>query len=102
MAGGYRLALPGDDLDAVRFEALVDRARVLAATGQPDRAVTTLDQALSLWRGPALSDLDAWPPARTEAARLEELRRTAQEDRLDARLAAGEHRDAAIEAEVQQ
>ena len=49
----------------------------------------------------------AGPPARrtrkmavslTEAARLEELRRTVEEEWLDARLGAGEHRDVAVVA----
>jgi hypothetical protein len=38
-------------------------------------------------------------PGRHEAARLEELRRTAEEDLLDARLAAGDHRDVVAEAD---
>ena len=100
VGGGYRLALPGEALDLVRFEELVERARGYAATGQPDRAVSALDRALSLWRGRALAELDDWPPARDEAARIEELRRTAEEDRLEARLEAGEHRGAAAEAEA--
>jgi DNA-binding SARP family transcriptional activator len=100
VGGGYRLTLAGDDLDAARFELLVERARGLAATGEPDRAVSAYNRALSLWRGAALPELDEWPPARTEVARLEELRRTAEENRLEARLAAGEHRDAAAEAEA--
>ena len=37
---------------------------------------------------------------RSEAARLEELRRTAEEDWLDARLDAGDHRQVAAEAEA--
>ena len=44
--------------------------------------------------------LDGWPPGRSEAARLEELRRTIEEDLLDARLAAGEHRQVAVDAEA--
>ena len=56
--------------------------------------------ALALWRGAPLDQLDGWLPARSEAARLEELRRTAEEDWLDARLAAGDHRQVAAEAEA--
>jgi WD40 repeat protein/DNA-binding SARP family transcriptional activator len=97
---GYRLLVSDDDLDSVLFERLVERARVLTVTGDTDRAVATYARALALWRGPALGDLRHWPPGRTEAARLDEVRRTAEEELLDARLAAGEHRVVVAEAEV--
>ena len=98
--GGYRLALDGESLDSFRFERLIERARALAATGEADRAASTYDRALALWRGDPWADLSDWLPVRSEAARLEELRRTAEEDRLEAKLAAGEHREVAIEAEA--
>jgi DNA-binding SARP family transcriptional activator/WD40 repeat protein len=100
VAGGYRLSVDGEDLDTVRFEQLVARAGVLRAAGEADRAASTYARALALWRGPALGETDGWAPARIEAARLDELRRTAEEEHLDARLAAGEHREVAVEAEA--
>ena len=99
-AGGYRLSLTDDDLDVDRFEQLVERGRMLAATNEPDRAASTFARGLSLWRGPPFDNLGAWPPGRSEAARLNELRRSAEEDLLDARLAGGEHREVAAEAET--
>ena len=39
--GGYRLALDGDEVDGFQFEMLIDRARVLRATGQVDRAAAS-------------------------------------------------------------
>jgi DNA-binding SARP family transcriptional activator/WD40 repeat protein len=99
-AGGYVLALPDDDIDICRFEVLVERGRTLAATGEPDRAVPTFQRALSLWRGSPFEDLDGWEPARSDAARLAEMRRSAEEDLLDARLSVGEHRDVAAAAET--
>jgi DNA-binding SARP family transcriptional activator/WD40 repeat protein len=99
-AAGYRLALDADEVDVRRFEALVARARTLAATGEPDRAAATFARALSLWRGPPFGELHRWPPAESEAARLEELRRSAEEELLDARLACGEHREVAADAEA--
>ena len=99
-AGGYRLTLDDDDIDVRRFESLVERARVLRASGEPDRAAATLGRGLALWRGSPLEQLDGWLPAESEVARLEELRRTAEEDWLDARLDAGDHHRVAAEAEA--
>jgi DNA-binding SARP family transcriptional activator len=98
--GGYRLALADDDIDICEFEHLVERGRALVATGEPDRAASTLRQALSLWRGEPFEALDGWEPARSDAARLAEMRRSAEEDLLDARLSVGEHRDVAAAAET--
>ncbi len=100
VAGGYRLALDGEDVDGFQFEHLIDRARVLRATGQVDRAAASYARALSLWRGRPLDEVDGWLPGQSEAARLEELRRTAEEDWLDCRLAAGEHREVVVEAQA--
>ena len=97
-AGGYRLV--GDELDVEYFEALLGRGRELAAIGEPDRAAATIRSALDLWRGRPFEDLDGWPPGRIEAARLDEVRRSAQEDLLEARLAAGEHREVVADAEA--
>ncbi|MET0955326.1 MAG: BTAD domain-containing putative transcriptional regulator, partial [Cryobacterium sp.] len=98
-AGGYRL-MAGDDLDVEYFEVLLGRGRDLAMIGEPDRAASTFRAALDLWRGRPFEDLDGWAPGRIEAARLDELRRSAQEDLLEARLAAGEHRDVVADAEA--
>ena len=97
--GGYRL-VAGDELDVEYFEALLGRGRELAAIGEPDRAASTFRAALDLWRGRPFEDLDGWAPGRIEVARLDELRRSAQEDLLEARLAAGEHRDVVADADA--
>jgi len=97
---GYRLSLSDDEVDIDRFEQLVERGRLLAASDEPDRATSTFARALSLWRGTPFGDLDAWPPGRSEAARLEELHRSAEEEMSDARLASGEHREVAAGAET--
>lgn len=94
---GYLVGVETDDLDAARFEALVSTARQEAARGAHDRAGTTLRTALGLWRGPALADVLDAPLARAEAARLEETRQTALEDRLDADLACGRHHELVAE-----
>jgi class 3 adenylate cyclase len=62
--------------------------------------VGNLVEALGLWRGRALIDLVDRGMGVAEAARLEELRRGAEEDLIDARLALGEHRAVAAESQA--
>jgi DNA-binding SARP family transcriptional activator/WD40 repeat protein len=96
--GGYRLTLVGDGVDVDLFEELIERARMLAATGEPERAASAFTRALALWRGRPFQDVDGWEPGDIEGARLEELRRNVEEELLEARLDAGEHRDVAVAA----
>ena len=97
---GYLLRVAPGELDADRFKGLVDAARAdLAADAHAD-AAERLREALTLWRGPALVDLVDAPFARVEAARLEELRLTATEDRIEAELALGRHADLVGELEA--
>jgi DNA-binding SARP family transcriptional activator/tetratricopeptide (TPR) repeat protein len=89
---GYRLNRDDTALDATRFEALTADGRRRAATGDPAGAAMVFGKALSLWRGPALSGLGDVPPLAAEAARLEEARLVATEERWEAELAGGGHR----------
>ena len=88
---GYCLRVREGELDAARFEALVEDAREALAAGQPADAATILRQAVALWRGQALADLALEPFARAESARLEEQRLAAIELRVEADLAVGRH-----------
>ncbi len=90
---------PGE-LDARRFERLAAAGNVALAAGDAATAAQRLDQALGLWRGPALADLDAAPSLRAEAGRLEEERLAALESRAEALLACGRHRDLIAELET--
>jgi YVTN family beta-propeller protein len=76
---GYELRLTDGDVDAIRFERLIDEAR-----GR---------DALALWRGEPLADLADEPFAAAEIRRLEELRLRAAEQAIDADLEAGRHAD---------
>jgi predicted ATPase/DNA-binding SARP family transcriptional activator len=87
---GYRVDLEGHDLDADRFEMLVARARQ-DLDADPEGSARQLDQALGLWRGAAFGELADLEFLRAGAVRLEELRAGAIADRVDARLAAGDH-----------
>ncbi len=65
---GYRLARETVEVDADVFERLLAEAGSLA--GRDDaRAVALLDDALALWRGPALAEFADEPFARTPADR---------------------------------
>ncbi|MZE51676.1 hypothetical protein GTY86_10205, partial [Streptomyces sp. SID5770] len=55
--GGYRLAADRDDVDLYRFERLAAEGAAALAVGDAGRAAVLLDEALGLWRGPALADL---------------------------------------------
>ncbi len=88
---GYRLAIEPDELDASRFEQLAAEGRAALVRGDPDTASIRLREALSLWRGPALAEFIDEPFARDEAARLEEVRLAAIEQRVAADLELGQH-----------
>lgn len=89
---GYRLDVPDDVIDLVRFESLAAEARTALADGNADRAATGFRAALALWRGPAFADIAGGRAASVESARLEEIHLEVLEDCIDAELACGRHR----------
>jgi DNA-binding SARP family transcriptional activator len=85
--GYFILAKPGD-VDAVRFEELLEEGRrVLAA--DPERAAALLGEALQLWRGEALADVPPSAYIEAETERLSELHLAALEHRIEADLECG-------------
>ena len=98
-ATGYLIELGADDLvDAALFERCVRQARD-ALGDRPTEALGLLDRGLALWRGPALADFTYQSFAEASARRLEELRASAEEARIEALLALGRERDAITQAE---
>ena len=95
-AGGYSLEIDPEMLDLARFERLAGEGRAALAAGDPATAAERLAAALALWRGPALAEFDE-AFAEREGARLEALRLSALEDRIEADLALGRHAAAAAE-----
>ena len=91
--GGWVLRIDSETVDAVRFEALVARGRRAASAGDQLDAGVALREALGLWRGRALEDFADQRWAVGEAARLEELRLCAFEERAEAELACGRHHE---------
>lgn len=87
---GYALRAEQDRVDAWRFERAVREGADLT----PADALSTLTEALGWWRGPAYSEFADMAWARTESARLEELRLTAVERQARARLTLGRAADA--------
>ena len=98
--GGYLLSLEHEQLDAARFERLLDEGRQRHAAGDPGAAAARLREALALWRGAALADLATIEFLAPEARRLEELRMLALMDRVDADLAVGLHAELIPELET--
>ena len=91
VAPGYRLRVDPDEIDAHRFERLLDEVRAALDGGNPALARSLADRALALWRGRALADVVYEAFADREAARLEERRLQGVELKLDAELAVGNH-----------
>jgi WD40 repeat protein/DNA-binding SARP family transcriptional activator len=97
---GYELRLDPERLDAHRFELLAAEGGGELAAGRAGRAASALDEALSLWRGPALADVAYEPFAQQPTARLEEMRITAFEQLIEAKLALGRHAELVGELEA--
>jgi DNA-binding SARP family transcriptional activator len=82
---GYQLDVAPGALDLDRFTELVTEARALESAERSRR----LHEALALWRGPPLADFEYEAFARQEILRLEELRLSVLEERIDADLESG-------------
>ena len=88
---GYQLQLDLEQLDAHRFKGLLAEGRSELAADRPGLALSALERAVSLWRGPALADLAYEAFAQAEIARLADLRVAAVEQLIEAKLALGRH-----------
>jgi DNA-binding SARP family transcriptional activator/tetratricopeptide (TPR) repeat protein len=86
---GYQIRVPEDRLDVARFRLATRHAEEAEATGRVDGAVQRLIEALGLWRGAALPELDGTVFA-SAAAQLEEERLAAVERLVSLRLRRGE------------
>ncbi|MFB9909547.1 AfsR/SARP family transcriptional regulator [Allokutzneria oryzae] len=90
--GEYRLSVGRGELDTWVFEDRVAEGRRALAASGPEQAVEPLEAALRLWRGRPFDELGT-PAAAAYVARLEELRWSAREDVVEARMALGQHRE---------
>ncbi|MGH8902551.1 MAG: AfsR/SARP family transcriptional regulator [Egibacteraceae bacterium] len=101
---GYLLRVTDDQLDATRFERLLQQGTADLRFGKAELAVTKLQEGLGLWRGSVLADFPDPAFARAEIAHLTGLRLVAKEHRVAAELALGRHRElvAPLEMLIQQ
>lgn len=86
---GYAIRVDADEFDLARFEVLFEQGRAAAAIGDAAKASVILGEALALWRGPALADLQHEQFPGSDVERLEERRLLAVEARIDAELELG-------------
>ncbi|MEU6223419.1 AfsR/SARP family transcriptional regulator [Streptomyces sp. NPDC047042] len=90
---GYQLALETTDFDRSRFTELTRQGRLAAAAGDHRTASRRFTLALAQWRGPALSDVCTGPLSSPHLAELTETRQGVLEQRIEADLALGKHRE---------
>lgn len=98
-SSGYVAEVDRESLDLRRFEHLVEAGKEALAAGDPARARDLLSEALSLWRGAPLEEVDVPAELSAELTRLEEERVAALEARLEADLALGRHAEVVPEIE---
>ncbi len=96
---GYQLNVDPDAIDAARFERAAAEGRSLVRD-DPERAAGLLATALEEWSGIPLQEFAYEEFAQSELARLEELRVTALEDRIEADLRRGAARDVIADLEA--
>lgn len=84
--GGYAVEVEDDHVDVKQFEALLSKAR----ESRPANRIELIEEALELWHGEPYQELDD-PTSVAERTRLSELRMSATEDLMQARLDLGDH-----------
>jgi predicted ATPase/DNA-binding SARP family transcriptional activator len=97
LPAGYRLAVA--DVDVVEFERLAAEGRRAVAAGRFRDGTELLRRAERQWRGAALADVSGAPFAAGSVARLDSLRLSAVEDRIEADLAVGRHAEVVADLE---
>jgi DNA-binding SARP family transcriptional activator/pimeloyl-ACP methyl ester carboxylesterase len=96
-AHGYRIDLAGVEVDAHRFESLLQESRALGDHHGECRALT---EALALWRGDPWEEFADLPTFLGPTRSLVELRMGARERRVECLLALGRLSEALAEAEI--
>ena len=100
VSGGYVLSIGSGELDSDVFAERIQDGRRALERRDHVGASELLHQALELWRGTPLAEVAFEDFAQPEIRRLEELRLTALETRIDADLELGRHAELVVELEV--
>lgn len=91
--GGYLLDTQGGSVDSAEFQLLARRGHRAMEVGDCVAASAAFRQALEMWRGPALVDVQCGPLLEAEARALEESRLSILGRRIDADLRLGRHHE---------
>ncbi|MEU8975719.1 AfsR/SARP family transcriptional regulator [Streptomyces monashensis] len=100
LPGGYLLAAGGGTSDVQEFERLAGQGYRAMDAGDFAGASRTLAAALDLWSGSAFADVQTGAQLAMEAKRLDESRLCALDQRIEADLRLGRHREVLAELTV--
>ncbi|MFF4044699.1 BTAD domain-containing putative transcriptional regulator [Streptomyces sp. NPDC001816] len=100
LPGGYRLASRGGTVDYREFERRAGAGYRAMDADDHQGASRRLADALSLWTGPVLTDVQVGSQIQMEVQRLEEARLCALDQRIEADLRLGRHRELLSELTV--
>lgn len=90
---GYLIITPAENIDQYRFEELARQGRAELESGSVRSAAERLRSALSLWRGPGLGGIEVGSLLTGYLTRLEESRLRVLQNRIEADLSLGRHRE---------
>ncbi|MEU6213369.1 AfsR/SARP family transcriptional regulator [Streptomyces sp. NPDC047023] len=100
LPGGYLLNSGGGTLDVREFDRLAGTGYRAMDAGDFPGAARLLREALALWSGPAFADVPGGVQLDMETRRLEETRLCALDQRIEADLRLGRHRELLAELTV--
>ncbi|MEU9032549.1 AfsR/SARP family transcriptional regulator [Streptomyces sp. NPDC048383] len=100
LPGGYMLNSAGGTSDVREFDRLAGLGYRAMDAGDAAGAARLLREALSLWSGPAFADVHGGVQLDMETRRLEETRLCALDQRIEADLKLGRHRELLAELTV--
>jgi DNA-binding SARP family transcriptional activator len=97
---GYEFVACDHELDYLMFRERRQQGQRALAAGDEVTAVRSLAQALSLWRGPTLADVEPGPLLSIHITGVEESRLSLLQQRIEADLRLGRHHEIVSELSV--
>ncbi|MCE7080616.1 AfsR/SARP family transcriptional regulator [Streptomyces sp. ST2-7A] len=92
-AGGYLIKTEETELDFTLYHEKEAAGRRLISAGKPHAGIAVLDDALNLWRGPALIDVRGCWVLEIRRLRLEESRLAVLEKMIETQIRLGMYRE---------